>query len=73
VDVATRVISQSEASAGYAGPDPADRNEVVFRVQRPSDFLSLAGTVNVSPAKRDVAWDEVIRRTRAARAAGGGR
>lgn len=32
------------------------------------DFLDLAGTVTVPAAKRNVAWDEVLRRTRATRA-----
>ncbi|UQX10045.1 hypothetical protein [Candidatus Mycobacterium methanotrophicum] len=40
---------------------------------RTPNFLTLAGTVRVPAAKRnvawDVAWDEVIRRSRAARAA----
>lgn len=52
-------------------------DELVFRVEgdravlaRTPDFLSLGRTVSVPAAKRNVAWDEVIRRTRAARAAG---
>ena len=32
-------------------------------------FLDLAGTVPVPAAKRNVAWDQVIRRTKSARAA----
>jgi AbrB family looped-hinge helix DNA binding protein len=51
-------------------------DEVVFRVEgdravlaRTADFLELAGTIRVPAAKRNVAWDEVIRRTRADRAA----
>ena len=51
-------------------------DEVVFRVEgnravlaRTPDFLALAGTVRVPAAKRNVAWDEVIRRTRSDRAA----
>jgi antitoxin PrlF len=50
---------------------------VVFRVEgsratlvRTPDFLALGATVSVPAAKRNVAWDEVVRRTRAARAAG---
>jgi len=50
-------------------------DEVVFRVEghravlaRTPDFLSLAGTVAVPAARRSVAWDEVIRRSRATRA-----
>jgi antitoxin PrlF len=52
--------------------------EVVFRVEghravlaRTPEFLALAGTIRVPAAKRNVAWDDVIRRTRADRAAGG--
>ena len=51
-------------------------DEVVFRVEgnravlaRTADFLSLAGSISVPAAKRNVAWDEVIRKTRSARAA----
>jgi AbrB family looped-hinge helix DNA binding protein len=51
-------------------------DEVIFRVEgnravlaRTPDFLALAKTVRVPVAKRNVAWDEVIRRTRDARAA----
>lgn len=52
-------------------------DEVVFRIQgnravmaRTPDFLTLAGTITVPAAKRNVAWDEVIRKTRRVRAAG---
>ncbi|MGH3970995.1 MAG: AbrB/MazE/SpoVT family DNA-binding domain-containing protein, partial [Mycobacterium sp.] len=51
-------------------------DEVIFRVAgdravlaRTPDFLALGGTVRVPAAKRNVAWDEVIRRTRSDRAA----
>ncbi|MCJ7670812.1 MAG: AbrB/MazE/SpoVT family DNA-binding domain-containing protein [Acidimicrobiia bacterium] len=51
-------------------------DDVVFRVEgnravlaRTARFLDLAETVPVPAAKRNVAWDEVIRRTRTARAA----
>lgn len=50
-------------------------DEVVFRVEgnravlaRTPDFLDLAGSMTVPAAKRNVAWDEVIRRTRSTRA-----
>lgn len=50
-------------------------DEVVFRVEgqravlaRTHDFLDLAGTIRVPAAKRNVAWDDVIRRTRSERA-----
>jgi AbrB family looped-hinge helix DNA binding protein len=51
-------------------------DEVVFRVEgnravlaRTPDFLELAGSIRVPAAKRNVAWDEVLRRTRTDRAA----
>lgn len=54
----------------------SEGDEVVFRVEgtrallapTPS-LLSLAGTIPVPAAKRNVAWDEVMRRTRSDRAA----
>ena len=49
-------------------------DEVVFRVEgsravlaRTPDFLALGGAVRVPAAKRNVAWDEIIRRTRTTR------
>ncbi len=51
-------------------------DEVVFRVEgnravlaRTPKLLDLAGSIRVPAAKRNVAWDEVIHRTRTARAA----
>jgi antitoxin PrlF len=51
-------------------------DDLMFRVEgnravlgRTPDLLSLAGTIRVPAAKRNVAWDEVIRRTRSDRAA----
>jgi antitoxin PrlF len=48
----------------------------VFRVEgnravlaRTADFLSLAGSVKVPAARRNAAWDEVIRKNHSARAA----
>ena len=40
-------------------------------VARTPDFLGLAGSVPVPAAKRNAAWDDVIRRTRAVRAGRG--
>ncbi len=49
-------------------------DNVVFRVEgnravlaRTPDFLSLAGTIKVPAARRNAAWDDVIRKTRAVR------
>ena len=51
-------------------------DEVLFRVEgnravlaRTPAFLALAGSIRVPAAKRNAAWDDVIRRTRSARAA----
>ncbi|MHB8264241.1 MAG: AbrB/MazE/SpoVT family DNA-binding domain-containing protein [Acidimicrobiales bacterium] len=50
-------------------------DEIVFRVEgshavlaRTPDFIALAGTVGVPAAKHNAAWDDVIRKTRSARA-----
>jgi AbrB family looped-hinge helix DNA binding protein len=55
------------------GLDEGD--DVIFRVEghravlaRTPDFLSLAGSIAVPAAKRNAAWDDVIRKTRADRA-----
>ena len=61
---------------GVDGVVVTQGDEAVFRVEgkwavlaRTPDFLALAGTIRVPAAKRNVAWDEVIRRTRSERAA----
>jgi antitoxin PrlF len=53
----------------------ADGDQIVFRVDgnrtimaRATDFLDLAGSIRLPPAKRNAAWDQVIRHTRSARA-----
>ena len=57
--------------------DLREGDEIVFRVERrravvakTPDFLELAGAVPVPAAKRGTPWDEVVARTRAARAKG---
>jgi AbrB family looped-hinge helix DNA binding protein len=49
-------------------------DDVIFRVEgnhavlaRTPDFLSLAGSIKVPAARRNAAWDDVIRTTRASR------
>ena len=79
MDAAARVTSKGQVTVPKVvrdalGIKKGDR--VVFRVEgnravlaRTADFLSLAGSVRVPATKRNVAWDEVIRKTRSARAA----
>ena len=78
MDVAAKVTSKGQVTVPKVVRDVLgirDGDEVIFRVEgnravlaRTPNFLDLAGTVNVPAAKRNVAWDEVIRRTRSARA-----
>ena len=78
MDAAARVTSKGQVTVPKAVRDALgikEGDEVVFRVEgkravlaRTPDFLGLAGSVKVPAAKRNVAWDEVIRRTRSARA-----
>ena len=49
-------------------------DDVIFRVEgnraalaRTPDFLSLAGAIAIPAAKRNAAWDDVIRKTRSER------
>jgi AbrB family looped-hinge helix DNA binding protein len=79
VDAAAKVTSKGQVTVPKAVRDALgikEGDEVVFRVEgnrallaRTRDFLALAGTIPVPAAKRNVAWDEVIRRTRSDRAA----
>lgn len=79
MDVAAKVTSKGQVTVPKAVRDALgikDGDEIVFRVEgncaviaRTPDFLELAGSVRVPAAKRNVAWDEVLRRTRAHRAA----
>jgi antitoxin PrlF len=79
MDVAAKVTSKGQVTVPKVVRDTLgikDGDEVIFRVEgnrvvlaRTPKFLDLAATVSVPAAKRNVAWDELIRRTRAARAA----
>ncbi|MFO7590539.1 MAG: AbrB/MazE/SpoVT family DNA-binding domain-containing protein [Acidimicrobiia bacterium] len=79
MDVAAKVTSKGQVTVPKAVRDALgirEGDDVVFRVEgnravlaRTPDFLTLAGTIRVPAAKRNAAWDEVIRKTRSARAA----
>lgn len=79
MDAAARVTSKGQVTVPKAVREALgikEGDEVVFRVEgqravlaRTPDFLELAGSIRVPAAKRNVAWDDVIRRTRAERAA----
>jgi AbrB family looped-hinge helix DNA binding protein len=78
VEAVARLGSKGQVTVPKAVRDalgPTEGDALVFRVEgnrailaRTADFLSLAGSVPVPATKRNAAWDEVIRRTRAARA-----
>jgi len=75
VDVSARVTSKGQVTVPKAVREALGIEEgdtIVFRVEgsravlaRTPHFLDLAGSVPVPAAKRNVAWDEVLRRTRA--------
>jgi AbrB family looped-hinge helix DNA binding protein len=79
MEAAAKVTSKGQVTVPKAVRDALgikEGDEIVFRVEgdravlaRSADFLELAGTVSVPAVKRNVAWDEVLRRTRTARAA----
>jgi len=79
LDAAARVSSKGQVTVPKVVRDAlgiTEGDEVVFRVEgdrailaRTPAFLDLAGSIRVPAAKRNVAWDDVIRRTRADRAA----
>jgi AbrB family looped-hinge helix DNA binding protein len=79
MDVAAKVTSKGQVTVPKAVRDALgihEGDEVIFRVEgnravlaRTPDFLDLAGTISVPASKRNVAWDDIVRRTRADRAA----
>ena len=55
--------------------DLHEGDELLFRIEqsralvaKTPDFLSLAGSVSVPAGKRGTGWDDILRRTRRARA-----
>jgi antitoxin PrlF len=77
VDVSARLTSKGQVTIPRSVREAlglGDGDHVVFRVEghravmaRTPDLLDLAGAVEVPASKRGVPWDEVRRRTRAAR------
>jgi antitoxin PrlF len=79
MDAAAKVTSKGQVTVPKAVRDALgikEGDDVVFRVDgtravlaKTPDFLSLAGSVDVPRARRNAAWDDVIKKTRASRAA----
>jgi antitoxin PrlF len=78
MDAAAKLTSKGQVTIPKAVRDALalkEGDEVIFRVEgnrallaKTPNFLTLAGTVRVPAAKRNVAWDEVMHRTKTARA-----
>ncbi len=78
MEIAAKMSSKGQITVPKAVRDAlgiGEGDNVVFRVEgnravlaRTPDFLSLAGTIRVPAARRNVAWDDVVRKTRSARA-----
>lgn len=78
MDTVARMSSKGQVTVPKAVREAlgfAVGDELVFRVEgnraivaRTPDFLSLAGSVAVPATRRNASWDDIIRRTKAARA-----
>ena len=78
MEIAAKTSSKGQITVPKAVRDAlgiGEGDNVVFRVEgnravlaRTPDFLSLAGTIKVPAARRNAAWDDVVRKTRSARA-----
>jgi AbrB family looped-hinge helix DNA binding protein len=78
MEIAAKMSSKGQITVPKAVRDAlgiGEGDNVVFRVEgnravlaRTPDFLSLAGTIKVPAARRNAAWNDVVRKTRAARA-----
>jgi antitoxin PrlF len=79
MEIAARMSSKGQLTVPKAVREAlglGEGDDSVFRVEgdravlaRTPEFLSLAGTIAVPAAKRNVSWDDVIRATRTSRAA----
>ena len=79
MEIAAKMSSKGQVTVPKAVRDAlgiGEGDEVVFRVEgnravlaRTANFLDLAGTIKVPAAKRNASWDDVLRKTHAARAA----
>lgn len=78
MDAAAKLTSKGQITVPKAVRDALclhEGDQVVFRVEggravlsRTTSFLALAGSVTVPARRRNTAWDEVRRTTRAGRA-----
>lgn len=79
MDVAARVTSKGQVTVPKAVREALgvrDGDAIIFRIEgnravvaRTPDFLELAGTLRIPANKKNAAWDNVIKGTRAIRAA----
>jgi len=77
MDAAAKVTTKGQVTVPKVVRDALgikEGDEILFRVEgnravlaRTPDFLELAGSIQVPGTKRNVAWDDIIRRTRRAR------
>lgn len=78
MEAAGKITSKGQVTVPKAVRDALgikEGDDVVFRVEgnravlaRTPHFLDLAGSIRVPASQRNVAWDEVLRGTRADRA-----